>query len=233
MASLNSLELEQVGDCNRINRLQLNPGNASTSGPRTAPCAGIENASFQDEEQEETSFTNRANADQGKHIRTSPTGTHRGPNSEAFEEHEAETSAPSVDYGFIFSLVFLVSGIVLVVIAYTIPREAKVNPDFVTAREMEKLERYYARLGSHLDRCIIAGLGLLTLGGMLLSMLLMVSICKGDLYRRRTFSISRRSKKTYGSINMRMKRMEGDGRQSLVDCEPAPVTCAVHSQRSS
>ncbi|MGH0180871.1 UNVERIFIED_CONTAM: hypothetical protein FKN15_004993 [Acipenser sinensis] len=126
-----------------------------------------------------------------------------------------------------------VSGIVLVVIAYTIPREAKVNPDFVTAREMEKLERYYARLGSHLDRCIIAGLGLLTLGGMLLSMLLMVSICKGDLYRRRTFSISRRSKKTYGSINLRMKRMEGDGRQSLVDCEPAPVTCAVHSQRSS
>ncbi|KAK1156343.1 transmembrane protein 74B-like [Acipenser oxyrinchus oxyrinchus] len=233
MTSLNSLELEHVGDCNRINRPQLNPGNASASGPRTAPCAGIDNASFQDEEQQETSFTNRANADQGKHNRTSPTGTHGGPNSEAFEEHEAEIGAPSVDYGFIFSLVFLLSGIVLVVIAYTIPREAKVNPDFVTAREMEKLERYYARLGSHLDRCIIAGLGLLTLGGMLLSMLLMVSICKGDLYRRRTFSISRRSKKTYGSINLRMKRMEGDGRQSLVDCEPAPVTCAVHSQRSS
>ncbi|KAK5911948.1 hypothetical protein CesoFtcFv8_001872 [Champsocephalus esox] len=71
----------------------------------------------------------------------------------------------TADYGFIFALVFLVSGIVLVVIAYTIPREAKVDPDSVSARQMEKLEMYYAQLGSHLDKCIIAGLGLLTLGG--------------------------------------------------------------------
>uniref|UniRef100_A0A4W6DD26 Transmembrane protein 74B n=1 Tax=Lates calcarifer TaxID=8187 RepID=A0A4W6DD26_LATCA len=91
----------------------------------------------------------------------------------------------SADYGFIFALVFLVSGIVLVVIAYTIPREAKVNPDSVSARQMEKLEMYYAQLGSHLDKCIIAGLGLLTLGGMFLSVLLMVSICRGEMYRRR------------------------------------------------
>ncbi|KAK5933443.1 hypothetical protein CgunFtcFv8_013925 [Champsocephalus gunnari] len=34
----------------------------------------------------------------------------------------------TADYGFIFALVFLVSGIVLVVIAYTIPREAKGRP---------------------------------------------------------------------------------------------------------
>uniref|UniRef100_A0A3Q3J906 Uncharacterized protein n=1 Tax=Monopterus albus TaxID=43700 RepID=A0A3Q3J906_MONAL len=111
----------------------------------------------------------------------------------------------SVDYGFIFALVFLVSGIVLVVIAYTIPREAKVDPDSVSARQMEKLEMYYAQLGSHLDKCIIAGLGLLTLGGMFLSVLLMVSICRGEMYRRRAAFV--RPKRTYGSINLRMKQL--------------------------
>ncbi|XP_061583010.1 transmembrane protein 74B [Cololabis saira] len=111
----------------------------------------------------------------------------------------------SADYGFILALVFLVSGIVLVVIAYTIPREAKVDPDSVSARQMEKLDMYYARLGSHLDKCIIAGLGLLTLGGMFLSVLLMVSICRGEMYRRRTVFV--RPKRTYGSINLRMKQL--------------------------
>ncbi|GAA6230631.1 transmembrane protein 74B [Lates japonicus] len=123
----------------------------------------------------------------------------------------------SADYGFIFALVFLVSGIVLVVIAYTIPREAKVDPDSVSARQMEKLEMYYAQLGSHLDKCIIAGLGLLTLGGMFLSVLLMVSICRGEMYRRRAAFV--RPKRTYGSINLRMKQLAtgeaggGEGRE--------------------
>ncbi|XP_034389035.1 transmembrane protein 74B [Cyclopterus lumpus] len=111
----------------------------------------------------------------------------------------------SADYGFIFALVFLVSGIVLVVIAYTIPREAKVDPDSVSARQMEKLELHYARLGSHLDKCIIAGLGLLTLGGMFLSVLLMVSICRGEMHRSRAAFV--RPKRTYGSINLRMKQL--------------------------
>lgn len=111
----------------------------------------------------------------------------------------------SADYGFIFALVFLVSGIILVVIAYTIPRDAKVDPDSVSARQMEKLEMYYAQLGSHLDKCIIAGLGLLTLGGMFLSVLLMVSICRGEMYRRRVAFV--RPKRTYGSINLRMKQL--------------------------
>lgn len=132
----------------------------------------------------------------------------------------------SADYGFILALVFLVSGIVLVVIAYTIPREPKVDPDSVSARQMEKLEMYYAQLGSHLDKCIIAGLGLLTLGGMFLSVLLMVSICRGEMYRRRAAFV--RPKRTYGSINLRMKQLAtgeaglgdgGDGGEEfLVEC---------------
>lgn len=126
----------------------------------------------------------------------------------------------SADYGFIFALVFLVSGIVLVVIAYTIPREAKVDPNAVSARQMEKLELYYARLGAHLDKCIIAGLGLLTLGGMFLSVLLMVSICRGEMYRRRHAFV--RPKRTYGSINLRMKQLAtGEDATAVVGGESA------------
>uniref|UniRef100_A0A8C9RRB2 Transmembrane protein 74B n=1 Tax=Scleropages formosus TaxID=113540 RepID=A0A8C9RRB2_SCLFO len=196
------------------------------AAPGTAARLGIENASYQDEEQE-TGFTGSSarpgettpnNQDYSSH----PQHLQRDiPSPRSDEEPEADAAHQSVDYGFIFALVFLVSGIVLVVIAYTIPREAKVNPDMVTARQMEKLEMYYAQLGSHLDKCIIAGLGLLTLGGMLLSVLLMVSICKGELYRRRTFAVYRGPRKTYGSINLRMRQLDGEGRDSLVECDPS------------
>ncbi|XP_055508281.1 transmembrane protein 74B [Leucoraja erinacea] len=139
------------------------------------------------------------------------------------EEPEPEANGQSVDYGFMVALVFLVAGISLVVVAYAIPRESRVDPDTVTAREMERLELHYALLGSHLDKCIIAGLGLLTLGGMLLSLLLMVSICKGDLYARRNFMVTGRARKTYGSINLRMKPLDGEGHQSLVESEVVQI----------
>lgn len=138
-----------------------------------------------------------------------------------------------MDYGFVSALVFLVSGILLVVTAYAIPREAQVNPDTVTAREMEQLEMYYARLGSHLDKCIIAGLGLLTVGGMLLSVLLMISLCKGELYRRRNFVPGRGPRKTYGSINLRMRQLNGDRGQALVENEVIPVPEASHTLQGS
>lgn len=128
-----------------------------------------------------------------------------GDGQEAFAQF-SPARAPPTDYGFIFALVFLVSGIVLVVIAYTIPREARVDRDSVSARQMEKLESYYAQLGSHLDKCIIAGLGLLTLGGMFLCVLLLVSVCQGRFYQHSTAFI--RPKRTYGSISLRMKQLE-------------------------
>ncbi|KAJ8260379.1 hypothetical protein GJAV_G00181440 [Gymnothorax javanicus] len=227
MESSNVVELRDFGEGNRRTREPTSPLQPTPSAPRTAVGGGIENASFQDEEQE-TGFASNAaghrdsTCNNGLQTQSQPCQRDElSPRSD--EELDAETSGHSVDYGFIFALVFLVSGIVLVVIAYTIPREAKVNPDLVTARQMEKLEMYYAELGSHLDKCIIAGLGLLTLGGMLLSMLLMVSICKGELYRRRTFAMSRRPRKTYGSINLRMRQLELEGRDSLVECEPVPA----------
>uniref|UniRef100_A0A8C5DU66 Transmembrane protein 74B n=1 Tax=Gouania willdenowi TaxID=441366 RepID=A0A8C5DU66_GOUWI len=135
------------------------------------------------------------------------------------------TEDRSSDYGFVVALVLLVSGIVLVGVAYTIPREAKVDRDSVSARQMERLERYYAGLGSHLDRCIIAGLGLLTLGGMFLSVLLMVSVCRGEADRRRAAFV--RPKRTYGSIHLRMKQLASgeDGGQFLDrEIKPQPGT---------
>ncbi|XP_061919609.1 transmembrane protein 74B [Entelurus aequoreus] len=127
------------------------------------------------------------------------------------------------DSGFLVALVLLLSGIVLVVIAYTVPREAKVDPDSVSARQMEQLEMYYAQLGSHLDKCIIAGLGLLTLGGMFLSVLLMVSVCRGQMYHHRR-AVFVRPKRTYGSINLRMKQLAtGEDAEASATGEPGDV----------
>uniref|UniRef100_A0A8C5FR74 Transmembrane protein 74B n=1 Tax=Gadus morhua TaxID=8049 RepID=A0A8C5FR74_GADMO len=118
----------------------------------------------------------------------------------------------AADYGFVLALVFLLSGMVLVLVAYSIPRDAHLlNRQAVSARRMERLEAYYSALGTHLDRCIIAGLGLLTLGGMLLSVLLMASVCHGGAAGRR-----RRGgrgggfvgpKRTYGSVHLRLTQL--------------------------
>ncbi|GAB1299339.1 Transmembrane protein 74 [Apodemus speciosus] len=118
---------------------------------------------------------------------------------------EATSSGKSVDYGFISAILFLVTGILLVIISYIVPREVTVDPNTVAAREMERLEKESAMLGAHLDRCVIAGLCLLTLGGVVLSCLLMMSMWKGELYRRNRFASSRESAKLYGSFNFRMK----------------------------
>ncbi|XP_075406706.1 transmembrane protein 74 [Tenrec ecaudatus] len=118
---------------------------------------------------------------------------------------EATSSGKSVDYGFISAILFLVTGILLVIVSYIVPRDVTVDPNAVAAREMERLERESARLGAHLDRCVIAGLCLLTLGGVVLSCLLMMSMWKGELYRRSRCASSRESAKLYGSFNFRMK----------------------------
>ncbi|XP_062315758.1 transmembrane protein 74B [Osmerus eperlanus] len=218
MESFNAVELRDLGDGGR----RTAPRDAP-SAPWTAARAGIENASYQDEELE-TRFNDQQGPPCSSSVPRSTSGyqTQRdhqlSPRSEE-EGQEMDFNDPSVDYGFILALVFLVSGIVLVVVAYTIPREAKVDPDLVSARQMERLEQYYAQLGSHLDKCIIAGLGLLTMGGMLLSVLLMVSVLRGELHRRRTFVHPR---KTYGSINLRMRQLGEGGRdgEGLVEGDP-------------
>lgn len=117
----------------------------------------------------------------------------------------SESSGKPIDYGFISAVTFLVTGITLVIISYSVPRDSGVNPDTVSAREMERLESESARLGAHLDRCVIAGLCLLTLGGVVLSTLLMISMWKGEMYRRKAFSYSKHSAKLYGSTNLRTK----------------------------
>uniref|UniRef100_A0A8B9HBH8 Transmembrane protein 74 n=1 Tax=Astyanax mexicanus TaxID=7994 RepID=A0A8B9HBH8_ASTMX len=119
------------------------------------------------------------------------------------DDFPMEPAEKSVDYGFISAVTFLVTGISLVVVSYTIPRDVHVNPDAVSAREMERLERENARVGAHLDRCVIAGLCLLTLGGVVLSTLLMISLYKGEMVRRQAFAFSKHSAKLYGSIDFR------------------------------
>lgn len=115
----------------------------------------------------------------------------------------AEQAEKSADYGFICAVTFLVTGMFLVVVSYMVPRDVKVSPDSVSAREMERLALENARVGAHLDRCVIAGLCLLTLGGVVLSTLLMISLYKSEMVRRQAFASSKHSAKLYGSINFR------------------------------
>uniref|UniRef100_A0A4X2KN53 Transmembrane protein 74 n=1 Tax=Vombatus ursinus TaxID=29139 RepID=A0A4X2KN53_VOMUR len=128
---------------------------------------------------------------------------------------EATASGKSTDYGFISAILFLVTGILLVIISYLVPREVTVDPNTIAAREMERLENENARIGAHLDRCVIAGLCLLTLGGVVLSCLLMMSMWKGELYRRNRFASSKESAKLYGSFNFRMKAGTNDNTLEL------------------
>ncbi|XP_035803937.1 transmembrane protein 74B isoform X2 [Amphiprion ocellaris] len=230
-SSFNAVELRELrgGGGRRGPSPSLTSWTAATVG---STARGFENASYlQDEEQnqQQQEATTSASypppasgSSKQQQQQQQQQHQHQEASPQSYDDEEATAAAGgpedgqdltefspaddhTADYGFILALVFLVSGIVLVVIAYTIPREAKVDPDSVSARQMEKLEMYYAQLGSHLDKCIIAGLGLLTLGGMFLSVLLMVSICRGEMYRRRAAFV--RPKRTYGSINLRMKQL--------------------------
>ncbi|XP_068172023.1 transmembrane protein 74B [Antennarius striatus] len=233
-SSFNTVELWELGG-------GAGSGGGDSPAAATAPwkssTGGFENVSYQQDEEHQQGAPSVG-------APPSPSGANRGgppPQHlplESFDEEDGaggpvdpRSGAPadrSADYGFLLALVFLVSGIVLVVVAYTIPRDARVDPDSVSARQMEKLEKYYAQLGSHLDRCIIAGLGLLTMGGMFLSLLLMVSICRCEGYRRRAAFV--RPKRTYGSINLRMKQLatgeaggaDGGGHPDTLESELGP-----------
>ncbi|XP_053569168.1 transmembrane protein 74 [Bombina bombina] len=125
------------------------------------------------------------------------------------DEAVSEASGKSVDYGFISAVTFLITGILLVIISYLVPKDVKSDPNLTSAREMEKIEKENARIGAHLDRCVIAGLCLLTLGGVVLSVLLMVSLWKGELYRRKALA-AKDSAKLYGSINFNHSKSGGN-----------------------
>ncbi|XP_051811483.1 transmembrane protein 74-like [Acanthochromis polyacanthus] len=192
-------------------RKWLHPGGGDASEPRRAA-----------RPEEETSFTGKHEEEEEKCVQLTQSSS-----SELYEEEEEEVmdeeeeedlqelyllsdddlstdgSGKSVDYGFIIAVTCLVTGISLVAISYTVPRDVRVDPDSVSAREMERLEREKARVGAHLDRCVIAGLCLLTLGGVLLSTLLMVSMWKGEMMRRRAFAFSKHAAKLYGSVSLR------------------------------
>ncbi|KAM6899605.1 LOW QUALITY PROTEIN: uncharacterized protein FYW49_017694 [Xenentodon cancila] len=201
------------------------PTGGELSGPWTETRTETRTAPRLHEEETETTFTCKHEHDDDPLIGTSLPSTspsrdlhQEDEDEQVMEEEEDDTpelfllsdddlssdsSEKSVDYGFIIAVTCLVTGISLVAITYTVPRDVRVDLDSVSAREMERLEREKARVGAHLDRCVIAGLCLLTLGGVLLSTLLMVSMWKGEMMRRKAFAYSKHAEKLYGSISLR------------------------------
>lgn len=71
--------------------------------------------------------------------------------------------------------------------------------------EMERQEKESARLGAHLDRCVIAGLCLLTLGGSLCPACWWCPCGKGSYTAVTGLPPLKSLRKLYGSFNFRMK----------------------------
>lgn len=215
------------GCCNPARSCHGRCHSASRTAPRKA-CSEVKIGHLGEEkvrvccdEELETSFTyidenvNLRLASPGASFKSTQRSVRNGePCSETFPDFSfmseddvsfGEGSGTSRDYGFISAVTFLVTGISLVIISYAVPREVVVDRDSVSAREMERLETESARIGAHLDRCVIAGLCLLTLGGAVLSTLLMISMWKGEMYRRKVIAYSKRSAKLYGSISLKTR----------------------------
>ncbi|CAL8337927.1 unnamed protein product [Merluccius merluccius] len=237
-ASFNAVELREIGRSGGggggARPSVTAPTSATGTGIRTGTGGGFDNASYQQDEERP-----------GRPSTLALTQDEEGGGEEeegGMEERAARLGVEerAADYGFVLALVFLLSGMVLVLVAYSIPRDAQLlERQAVSARRMERLEAYYAALGTHLDRCIIAGLGLLTLGGMLLSLLLMASVCRGGGggaagRRRRGGFVG--PKRTYGSVHLRLTqlaeaggggaggapRSRGDGEEDRGERPPPP-----------
>ncbi|XP_019716087.1 transmembrane protein 74B [Hippocampus comes] len=200
-------------------------------------CRGFRNASYQpDHEQQRHQEVTGCSPTTSRSCKDSavPPCDDEDDDDNAVRDANADWTAPggggggrrSSDAGLALAVVLLLSGVSLVLVAYAIPREARVDRDAVPARQMEQLELYYARLGSHLDKCIIAGLGLLTLGGVFLSLLLTASVCRGHaifLPHRRRRAPFLRPKRTYGSVNMRMKQLAAGEDPPAETEQPGPA----------
>ncbi|KAK3571460.1 hypothetical protein QTP86_012090 [Hemibagrus guttatus] len=131
------------------------------SAPKMTPSKGLSGKHFRQEkvrvccdEELETSFTYVDENVNLRHVTpdTSEKSLHDGtpcpdsPNENRLEfslmsDLTSESTGKPVDYGFISAVTFLVTGITLVIISYSVPRDSGVNPDTVSAREMERLEK--------------------------------------------------------------------------------------------
>ncbi|CAL8293164.1 unnamed protein product [Merluccius merluccius] len=163
-----------------------------------------------------------------------------GPGPELHEEDYLElflladqdpASERSADCGFVAGVACLAAGVSLVAVSYAVPRghaAAAGSADVdgadggVTAREMETLERERARLGAHLDRCVMAGLCLLTLGGAVLAVLLTVSMWTWESVRRKAYAYSKHAARGYGSVHLRPGPGPSPGPSRGVALSPPP-----------
>ena len=123
---------------------------------------------------------------------------------------------PAPGPGLALALGCALSGAALVVLAGAVPRAARPDPT-VPARQMERLEERAARLRARLDRCTVAGLALLALGGLLLAALLLAAAAA-----RRRARAARRAGSNYGSVRLRLRRVSADGARALLESQLSP-----------
>lgn len=69
-------------------------------------------------------------------------------------------------------MVLMILGLVCMVVGFAVPRDYVFDPS-APAREMEATENFYIRLGYKLDVCITFGMGLVAIGAVITSFLIL------------------------------------------------------------
>ena len=84
-----------------------------------------------------------------------------------------------VEFSHCLALVFLCLGMLLVTVAFLVPRDYIFDPD-LPASEMEAIEQYYSDRGAVLDVCLVIGTVFVGLGGLIIAGIFMVMLIQGD-----------------------------------------------------
>ncbi|XP_041360201.1 transmembrane protein 74B-like [Gigantopelta aegis] len=108
------------------------------------------------------------------------------------------------------ALVFV--GLIISTVGYVIPRDYQEHPG-ISAKESEAMNIYYAELSARLDICVVVGMALIAVGGLLTSAVFMKTVVCNQRERedddveirafRRLDSNSRDSRQSYGTVDNR------------------------------
>lgn len=108
------------------------------------------------------------------------------------------------------ALLCMSCGLAIMCVGYLVPRDYVFDPS-KSAREMEKIEIYYANLSFYLDTCIVAGMAFIAVGGLISSALFMYYfvIDSRQVYRKEDrldlnlLDVSQHEMVSYGSASDR------------------------------
>ena len=116
----------------------------------------------------------------------------------------------TADKLMLVAMALVFAGLVIATVGYVIPRDFQ-QTSGISAKESEALNIYYAELSARLDICIVVGMGLIAVGGLMTSAVFMKTVLcdRGgqddddvEITGFRTLDSSTRdSRQSYGTLN--------------------------------